>query len=224
MMQISKKYNGIGLMSGTSCDGLDLAHCQFQWNEGHWEFELLETENIEYTASLKQKLREATLLSGIELTILDHKLGRMFGDWANAFNKSLASPASYIASHGHTIFHQPENGITLQIGNPNQINIATGTKVIADFRTADVLLGGQGAPLVPIGDRLLFPQYDACINLGGIANISFEENNERKAFDIVPANIPLNFLANRLDKDFDQNGEISRSGRLNITRTKKWYR
>jgi len=121
-----------------------------------------------------------------------------------------------VCSHGHTILHQPQNGFTLQIGNLPEISKLTQQKVVCDFRVQDVLLGGQGAPLVPIGDRILFSEYDYCMNLGGFSNVSFEENNTRIAFDISAVNTVLNFYANQLGLDYDDKGQISRTGNCNL--------
>jgi anhydro-N-acetylmuramic acid kinase len=120
-----------------------------------------------------------------------------------------------VSSHGHTILHQPQNGFTLQIGNLPEIATLINQKVVCNFRVQDVRLGGQGAPLVPIGDRILFSEYDYCLNLGGFSNISFEQNNQRIAFDISPVNTVLNFYANKLNLDYDDRGKISKSGKVN---------
>ena len=122
----------------------------------------------------------------------------------------------FIASHGHTIFHKPEEKYTLQIGCGKEIASTTKTKVVNDFRTQDVALGGQGAPLVPIGDKLLFSEFDYCLNLGGFANISYEEEGIRKAYDICPANIVLNHYCNLIEKKYDDKGELAASGEINL--------
>jgi anhydro-N-acetylmuramic acid kinase len=120
-----------------------------------------------------------------------------------------------VCSHGHTILHQPQNGFTLQIGNLPEIATLINQTVVCDFRVQDVQLGGQGAPLVPIGDRILFSEYEYCMNLGGFSNVSFEQNNKRIAFDISPVNTVLNFYANQLGLDYDDKGSISRTGICN---------
>lgn len=122
----------------------------------------------------------------------------------------------FVSSHGHTALHQPEKGITLQIGNHKSISGLINNTVVCDFRKQDVALGGQGAPLVPIGDKLLFSEYDACLNLGGFSNISYNKNNDRIAFDMCPVNIVLNHYCRTIDLDFDDEGKIARSGILNI--------
>jgi len=128
------------------------------------------------------------------------------GQQINRFIKEHQLSPDLIASHGHTVFHQPENRFTFQAGNGVCIASEAGIPTVADFRSGDVALGGQGAPLVPVGDRLLFSEYDSCLNLGGFANISFEKNDKRIAFDICPVNFILNDLARKLGKPFDENG------------------
>lgn len=203
----------LGLMSGTSLDGLDLCLVDFKYDK-EWSFSILKTDTVEYPNELLVKLKEAIKLNGLELSQLDIDLGLYFGDKVNDFIDDSAIKPNYIASHGHTIFHQPNSKLTLQIGNGTAIHSKTNIPVVNDFRTLDVLLGGQGAPLVPIGDKLLFNEYSICINLGGIANLSFNKEGERKAYDICTVNMALNELANAMDLDFDRNGDIARSGEL----------
>jgi anhydro-N-acetylmuramic acid kinase len=138
-------------------------------------------------------------------------LGTVISDF---INRNKIENIDAVCSHGHTILHQPQNGITLQIGNLPEIAALCKQKVVCDFRVQDVKLGGQGAPLVPIGDRILFSDYDYCLNLGGFSNISFEENGNRIAFDISPVNTVLNFYANQLGFDYDDKGKISRTGNI----------
>ena len=201
-------------MSGTSLDGLDIAYCEFEHKNGRWSFELHKAETIEYLPGLHHKLQSGTELSGLELTALDVELARWMGKRVKDFIKKYDLSPDLIASHGHTIFHQPEKGITLQIGDGNTLAAITGVPVAYDFRSLDVALCGQGAPLVPIGDQLLFREYDFCLNLGGIANISFEIKGLRYALDICPCNIPLNYLASKKSKTYDAGGDMARSGRL----------
>lgn len=206
-------YLVIGLMSGTSLDGLDIAACKFNFNQGVWSFELIASETISYSEELIKRLRHANDSTGFELSLLDVDLGRMHGEWVASFIERYGLKPDLIASHGHTIFHRPELGLTLQIGSAAHITAQTGIQTISNFRTIDVALGGQGAPLVPIGDKLLFSQYDACLNLGGIANISFEESGKRIAFDIVPCNMVFNEIARLEGLPFDEDGKIARRGR-----------
>lgn len=209
------KYHVIGLMSGTSLDGLDMAYCEFE-KQKQWEYKCIKTETVDYPQQLYDKLKVATQLSAEDIFALDVELGKWMAERINDFCKKNNLIVDFIASHGHTVFHQPEKGFTLQIGNGNVMNSLTGLPVICDFRSKDVSLGGQGAPLVPIGDKLLFSDYDYCVNLGGIANISFDENNERVAFDVVPCNMVLNRLAQKAGKTFDQNGDLARSGKVQL--------
>ncbi len=204
-----------GVMSGTSLDGLDLAVVEFFLSGDRWNFTVVEAETLKYPESWEEKLRSAHLLTGEKLMKLHSDYGHYTGQQVRKFlQKHFLSP-ELIASHGHTVFHQPENGYTCQIGNGAAIAAETGITTIADFRTTDVALGGQGAPLVPVGDRLLFSTYASCLNLGGFANISFEQNNRRIAFDICPVNIVLNHYAGKLGHAFDANGESGRKGKIN---------
>ncbi len=104
--------------------------------------------------------------------------------------------------------------IYLQIGNLPEIAKYVNQTIVCDFRVQDVEFGGQGAPLVPIGDQILFSDYDYCLNLGGFSNVSFEENGQRIAFDISPVNTVLNFYANQLGLDYDDKGQLSRTGKI----------
>lgn len=209
-----KNYKVIGVMSGTSLDGVDLAYCEFSKSDS-WSFRLLAGKTIAYDLSWKKKLQDAMLLKPLELEKLDYDFGIYLAELLNEFINENKIKADLISSHGHTIFHQPQKGITVQIGSGKKISELTKSTVVCDFRKGDVALGGQGAPLVPIGDRLLFGEMDYCLNLGGIANISFEKNGERLAFDVCGCNIVLNYLANELKKLFDEGGAIARGGKLN---------
>jgi anhydro-N-acetylmuramic acid kinase len=208
-----KFWNVIGLMSGTSLDGLDIVYVQFIKNEGKFDFKLIATETIPYSKTWEHNLRNAFNASEEELCRLNISYGNYLGVAINSFiKKNQIGKVDFIASHGHTIFHKPNEGFTLQIGDGKTICDATGLKVICDFRTQDVELGGQGAPLVPIGDKLLFSAYEYCLNLGGFANISFENEGKRIAFDICPVNIILNYYAQKLGFKFDENGILAASG------------
>lgn len=212
-----KAYKVVGVMSGTSLDGLDIACCRFEWIAGRWKSEILAAETIPYPEDMVDSLRKSTSLSGLELTELDHRLGRWMGRQVVQFVAHQAFSPLLVASHGHTVFHQPEKGFTLQIGNGYEIYREAGIPVVCDFRSWDVALGGQGAPLVPVGDRLLFDEYEYCLNLGGIANISYESSGQRMAYDICPANIVLNRLARELGYEYDSGGAIARQGKLNTS-------
>jgi len=208
----NKKWYVIGLMSGTSLDGLDLAYVKIELNKGY-HFEILETESINYSDIWKNRLTEAFGYSAEKLSFLDADYGKFLGLEVLTFieNKEIKK-IDFIASHGHTIFHNPAEGYTLQIGNGAHLAAVTNQKVICDFRTQDVALGGQGAPLVPIGDQLLFSNHDFCLNLGGFANISFENDFSRIAYDICPANIILNHFTRNVGLEFDDKGQLAAKG------------
>ncbi len=201
----------IGLMSGTSLDGLDIAYCEFV-DKRH--FHLIAAETYNYPATWQQRLSMLHLASAEEFVLADVELGRFFGDKILHFRENHPGRVDYIASHGHTVFHQPERGFTAQIGDGNAISAITGLPVVYDFRRLDVALGGQGAPLVPIGDQLLFDTYDCCINLGGIANLSYEYNGQRVAYDISPCNMALNSLAGKLGLTYDSGGQNASEGEI----------
>lgn len=202
-------------MSGTSLDGLDIAAVEFQQINKIWSFSLRAAETISYSKDWKIKLKDAPLLYGEKLMELHAEYGRFTGEQINRFIAKTGFKPNLVASHGHTVFHQPEKHFTFQLGNGTEIAATTKITIVADFRSGDVALGGQGAPLVPIGDRLLFPEYDYCLNLGGFANISFEKNNQRIAFDICPANIILNHFAEKEGLPFDKNGTLGKQGKVN---------
>ena len=203
-------------MSGTSLDGLDLAYCSFWRDSGNWHYKVMDAVTIPYSHDFKGKLSVLVNSSALEFVKMDAQLGAFIADAILDFIKEQPQKPDIISSHGHTVFHQPDKNITSQIGNGAVIAAKTGITVVSDFRTADVALGGQGAPLVPIGDQLLFGEYNACLNLGGFSNISFSLNGKRAAFDISPCNMPLNRLALSLKTDYDKNGQIAESGKLNI--------
>jgi anhydro-N-acetylmuramic acid kinase len=213
-MSDSVTYQAIGLMSGTSLDGLDIAYCTFK-RDDRWHFELHEATTISYDEHWRERLRTAHTLSGMDLTQLHVDLGILHGSWVKEFMQSHSCQVDFIASHGHTVFHQPHLGVTLQIGSAAHIAAAAGIDVIADFRTTDVAHGGQGAPLVPIGDLWLFGNYPMCLNLGGIANVSVKESLHMEAFDIGLCNMALNHYAEKLGVSYDRDGNLSRQGSLN---------
>lgn len=225
LVKTNSKYTVLGLMSGTSLDGLDMALCEFGYEDSHWSYECLHTNAVVYKPELVKKLKNATQLTGQGLIELDISLGEWIGLEVNNFLKRTNIQPDFIANHGHTVFHQPENKLTLQIGNGWETLKATGIPVINDFRSKDVSLGGQGAPLVPIGDQLLFKEFDYCINLGGIANISFDHQGKRIAYDIVPCNMVFNYLAQQMGQGFDRGGEIAKVGNVQpdlLKELKQW--
>lgn len=199
-------------MSGTSLDGIDLALCDI----GEHGYNVLAAETVPYYEEWKQRLATLEHASAFEYALANVELGHHYGKVINRFLKDKQRP-EVIASHGHTIFHQPDKKLTTQIGDGDAIAAETGLPVVFNFRTLDVALGGQGAPLVPIGDELLFGQYDACLNLGGIANISYREREGvqgRVAFDICPCNMALNRLAAMLGYPYDKGGINARGGQV----------
>ena len=211
-----KNYNVIGLMSGTSCDGLDIVFCHFSYENAIWSYEIVASKMVEYSLDWNNKLKNAYSFSTHDLAKLDIDLGVFFGNETKRFiEENNLSDIHFVASHGHTIFHRPDEGLTLQIGNGLEIKNITKTEVINDFRSADVAAGGQGAPLVPIGDELLFSEFDYCLNIGGIANISYNENGVRKAKDICFANMALNPLALEMGHPYDDRGKLASQGVVN---------
>lgn len=181
-------------MSGTSLDGVDLAYCTFEHKDGKWAYQLGISATVPYPAEWNEKLRRAFEMSGVALISLHAAYGHYLGGLANDFIVKHALVVDFIASHGHTVFHQPSNGFTFQLGCGQAMAAETGLPVVFDFRPMDVAYGGQGAPLVPIGDRCLFSEYDYCLNLGGFANVSYEYEQKRIAFDVCPVNIIINAL------------------------------
>lgn len=207
-----KTFKVLGLMSGTSLDGVDLAICTFTKQKDTWQFHIDRATTIPYSESFLTRLRHAPQLSGLAFCKLDNDLGNLFGELINDFLGD--ENVDLIASHGHTIFHQPEIQFTKQIGNGAAIYTKTGVYTTCDFRSVDVFLGGQGAPLVPLGDNQLFSIYDYRINLGGIANTSFEERGVIKAYDICPVNQVFNYVAEQVGQPYDDEGKFAREGQL----------
>lgn len=206
----------IGLMSGTSCDGLDIALCRFTGSPGLPEFELLQRETVEYDPTMQGRLGNAMHLSGLDLVMLENEWTRFVASCVNEFLSRYNANASLIGFHGHTVFHQPHHGFTFQMGNGASLAVLTGIETICDFRRPDVAAGGQGAPLVPIGEKHLFPDFSGFLNIGGFANVSFRmEDGSMRAFDIAPANLLLNRYARMLNQPCDFNGELSAKGKLN---------
>lgn len=210
-----QSYNIIGVMSGTSLDGVDVAHLYFKIIDGKWHYEILECETVSYSEDWLNNLKAAVTFSETKLQQLNQDFTLLLSTVIKTFiEKYKIKNLDAVCSHGHTILHQPQNGLTLQIGNLPKIAEIIKQTVVCDFRVQDVQLGGQGAPLVPVGDKILFSEFDYCLNLGGFSNVSFEHNNTRIAFDIAPVNTVLNFYSRQLGFDYDDNGKISRSGKL----------
>ncbi len=223
-LNFNKSKSGIiaaGLMSGTSLDGIDVALCLFEEHKGNWYHEILAAKTINYNEFWQKRLGEAHLLSGENLIKLDREYGDFLGGIVKSFISRTKITPHFIASHGHTVFHNPDKGYTFQIGHGANIAACTGIPVVNDFRSMDAALGGQGAPLVPLGDKLLFADYDSCLNLGGFANISFDYKGKRIAFDICPVNIVINELAQKRGCDYDKNGQIGAQGIVDYTLLEK---
>jgi len=215
-MQVSKTSNPVlGIMSGTSLDGVDLALCLFTESGNKISYSFLQTETVPLPAFWLDIFRNPFQLSAEELAKLHVEFGKFLGETANVFLKKNQAKAGIISSHGQTLFHNPKSGYTFQLGHGAAIAHATGIDTVCDFRTGDVVLGGQGAPLVPIGDELLFGNFDGCLNLGGFSNISCRiPGKGRIGFDISPVNYVLNDLANKLNLPFDEDGKTAASGHL----------
>lgn len=208
----SHRYNVIGVMSGSSLDGVDLALCELGIEGGCWSYNIAEARTVPFSNSFQQRLADAMQGSALEAARLHRDLGDLIGI---ACKDLLAGrTVDLIASHGHTLFHKPEEGLTTQIGCGARIAAATGAPVVNDFRTMDVALGGQGAPLVPLGERLLFPEYKAFLNIGGICNIALHGPERVVGYDVCIGNQALNYLANEAGMAYDADGGLARSGRI----------
>ena len=210
-----QEYFVVGVMSGTSLDGVDLAYVHFI-KEEKWTYKIICAETVSYQAKWETKLRNGVGYSEIQLEELNESYTKLLAEIINDFvEKNRLDTIDAVCSHGHTILHQPENKLTLQIGNLAALSQLINQNVVCDFRVQDVLLGGQGAPLVPIGDQLLFSEYTYCVNLGGFSNISTALNNERIAYDICPVNIVLNHYIQKTGVSYDDKGMLASSGEVN---------
>ncbi len=209
---IKAKYRVIGVMSGSSLDGMDLALCELQLSDRQWSFRILRATTVPYEGSFKDRLIALMNGTALDLARMHMELGSMIG---NACRDLLSGEtADLIASHGHTLFHKPDEGLTTQIGCGATIAAITGITTVCDLRSMDVALGGQGAPLVPIGEKLLFPDQHCFINLGGISNISVHHGEKVIGYDIGPCNMALNLLAEEAGKPFDEGGAMAASGEV----------
>jgi anhydro-N-acetylmuramic acid kinase len=205
--------NIIGIMSGSSLDGLDMALCRFEDSTGIPDWTIVAKHHVPFPATLLGSLRSAPSMSGHDLMKLDADFGSFIGSEISAWMDTNTLAADVIASHGHTIFHEPTQGFTTQIGSGAHIAFLTGVDTITSFRAADVAAGGQGAPFAPVADRDLFKGYQAYINLGGIANVSMVlPDGKRKAWDICPCNQALNYLAAKTGMAYDHEGQMAASG------------
>ena len=213
---MTNSINIIGLMSGTSVDGLDICFVSFN-NHDPSKYEIIDCETIDYDDNLKTKLKNIIKLDNDQIKQIDKDFGEFIGLSVLKFiNKNKLRKPDLISSHGHTVFHEPKFYKTLQIGSGEIINKVTQVKTVNNFREQDIQLGGQGAPLVPIGDKLLFDDYKYCLNLGGFTNISVKDSRTIFAYDICPLNTVLNHYANKLGYEFDLGGKLSKKGVINI--------
>jgi anhydro-N-acetylmuramic acid kinase len=210
-------YRAIGLMSGSSLDGLDIVFVEFQENAGKWQYEIIAAECEEYAQVWKERLQNATELNARDYQLLHVEYGHYLGEAVNRFidKNSLHYKVGLIASHGHTTFHMPAKKLTAQLGDGAAIAAKTGLPVVSDLRALDVAFGGQGAPIVPIGEKLLFPEFDLYLNLGGIANMSFNLPGKYIAFDVCPANRVLNLISETTGKSYDDKGQMAKMGNIN---------
>lgn len=207
-------YRVLGLMSGTSLDGLDIAYCEFNEKKGEWTYAIKQAQTYLYDEEFKKKIRSMETCSAQEMARFSVELGSFFGIKAREFLDEHSLDVDFVSSHGQTIFHRPDLHYTTQIGDLSALCSEVQHTTIGDFRSMDVALGGQGAPLVPIGDEILFSAYENCLNLGGFSNISLKKQGKRIAYDICPVNIVLNHLCEKLSLPFDDGGQIAASGNI----------
>lgn len=216
MQSLSKQVRALGLMTGTSLDALDIACADFvQDSARNYTYEWVAVKSVPLPNTLRQNLIDVYNGTAVQMAELHYSFSRWVAREVNAFvaEQSLKN-INIIGYHGQTIFHAPQSGYTFQLGNPGVIASYTGIDTVGDFRSQDVALGGQGAPLVPIGDALLFSTYDGCLNLGGIANISATQNKEIKAFDVCAFNLVMNHLAKQAGEDYDKDGNLASKGKV----------
>jgi anhydro-N-acetylmuramic acid kinase len=209
-------YRAIGLMSGSSLDGLDIVFAEFTEQAGKWSYEIKAADCYAFDDEWKEKLQSATTLSAYDYLLLHTAFGKYLGEQINRFvdANNLHHQVQIISSHGHTVFHAPQLGMTAQLGDGAAIAAATGINVVSDLRALDVALKGQGAPIVPMGEKLLFADYPLLLNIGGIANISYKKEDKYIAFDVCPANRVLNMLSSLDGKSFDENGNMAAKGNV----------
>lgn len=215
-------YTAVGIMSGSSMDGLDIACVRFEKHLRKWTFQVVASETKALSAGWLNRLSSATLLPAKEYLILHTEFGAYCGRQAAAFLKAhKIKKADCIGFHGHTTFHLPAKGMTHQLGDGAALSVAAGVPTVTDLRSADIALGGQGAPIVPIGEKYLFPGFKYFLNIGGIANISHHEGKIITAFDVCPANRVLNMLAGLEGKKYDQDGKMASHGEINVDLLRK---
>lgn len=211
-------YRVLGIMSGSSMDGLDMVYCLIEENAGEWSYQIEHGECMAFDPEWKNRLEDITRLSALELIRTHSALGRWIGYQANEFMEryGLEHKVHFISSHGHTVFHEPHHQMTFQIGDGAGISVITGLPVISDLRNIDVALGGQGAPIVPIGEKLFWKDFNYFLNIGGIANLTKTDTKDYMAYDVCPANRVLNELAKEKHLEYDQGGAIASEGNINL--------
>lgn len=208
-------YRSIGLMSGTSADGLDVCCATFTRRNGKWSYRIDCAKGYSYTPELKDTLmNRVQKMSALEFITFHSQYGHFLGQKVKEFMAEYGVKPDLIASHGSTVFHEPSKGVMFQIGDGAAIAAETGIPTVSDFRRLDIMLGGQGAPLVPVGDRALFGAYDYCLNIGGFSNISYDDGPRRIAFDISPVNYVINRYCRTIGLEMDRDGEIARRGSI----------
>jgi anhydro-N-acetylmuramic acid kinase len=209
-------YKVIGLMSGSSLDGLDIVHAELHEYAGNWSYEILAADCYPYSIGWKEQLKHAVHLSALDYQLLHTAYGHYLGEQVNRFieEHGLHYQVALVASHGHTTFHVPAQRMTAQLGDGAAIAAETGLPVVSDLRALDVAFGGQGAPIVPIGEKLLLKDFAMYLNLGGIANISFTTPDSYIAFDVCPANRVLNIIAAKANKEYDAGGQMAAMGNV----------
>ncbi len=225
------KKTAIGLMSGTSMDGIDAALVNIDDN---FNFEFITGHSLDYPKEVRAKLLEIANNKGntSDICFMDFVVGKLFAQCTNeliAKSGLKAKDIDYIASHGQTVFHIPQikdiggikTGSTLQIGNISVISELTGITTVGDFRSKDIAQGGQGAPLVPFADELIFKKDKnrAIQNIGGIGNVTvLSKDCETFAFDTGPGNMLIDAFCKKLfNLPFDKDGEIAAQGKINET-------
>lgn len=209
-------YHVIGLMSGSSLDGLDIVCAEFTEIAGKWTYNMICAGCLEYTPDWQKKLKEAVHCSAFDYQKLHAEYGKYLGEKVNEFIEmnNLQHKIALVASHGHTTFHHPDKGFTHQLGDGAAIAAVTSLPVVSDLRAMDVALDGEGAPIVPMGEKLLFGDFSCFLNIGGIGNISFDDNGQYIGFDVCPANRILNLLAETVHKEYDDGGRMAASGQV----------
>ena len=210
-------YKVIGIMSGSSLDGIDIVYTELQEHAGRWQYEIQHAECVPYDKKWIEKLQQSINFSAKEYLLLHTKYGEFIGRKINGFidENNLHHQVNLVCSHGHTTFHLPEKKMTHQLGDGAAIAAETKLPVVSDLRSIDIAFGGQGAPIVPLGEKFLFSQYNYFLNIGGIANLSVHQPGGVIAFDVCAANRVLNMLANEKGFAYDGEGKMASRGSVN---------